>query len=268
MLPENFAETFAPERTYISLLLKFFKTNKKYMSNKQISEKTGIPQGESTGKVAPHIKYMIGMHLIEPVDNWYRLTPFGSAVYSMDRSLTEDITAWSCHAFMCDNYDGAVLYNTAFKILKPNQSLKVDDFSKMLANNLDSADPNRILSCFYSYYTKPTSFSKANILSSSDGNIVFNPVPSKKVFIPMYGAFVCHYLYKYFSDRQQVSLSEFVQVSGILNWFGIKEYEFKSIIDQLSGSGYIKVSNLVNPPVISPLMDEESCWYELYANIV
>ena len=268
MLPENFAETFPPERVYISMLLKFFKTHKKYMSKEDISKATGIPQGESSGKVVPHIKYMLGMNLIEQVDDWYKLTSFGKIVCSMDRSLTEEITAWCCHAFMCDNEDGAVLYNRAFQILKPGVEYSDDDFNKILLEGLSSNDTKRILSCFYSFYTKDSSFAKYKILSVNGNKIEFNSAPIKKTFIPLYGAFVCHYLYKYFPERHQISISEFLQSTGFLNWFGLKEHEFKSIIDQLAGSGYVKVSNLVNPPVISPLMEEDDCWSNLYSNII
>lgn len=268
MLPITFADTFAPERTYLSILLKFFKTHKKYMDKMAISEETGIPQGASTGKVVPHIKYMLGMNLIESDDKWYKLTPFGKAVYEMDKSLTENISAWACHAFMCDNEDGAILYNRAFKILKSGRPLTESDFENTLTQEFDKKDSGRYLSSFISYYTKPTSFAKANILSLEDGVYTFNSAPIKRTFLPMYGAFVCHYLYKYFPDKAQVSSTDFINTTGFCDWFGIKGSDFKMLLEQLAGAGYIKLLNLVDPPVISPIMEEEDCWDNLYSNLI
>lgn len=62
----NFAQTFKPEKQYISAILKLATKNEP-MTAKQISLETGIPSGESSGKVVPHIEYAKYMGLIDYV---------------------------------------------------------------------------------------------------------------------------------------------------------------------------------------------------------
>ena len=60
----NFAQTFKPEKQYISSILNI--ANKcEPMTAKQISLETGIPMGEKSGKVIPHIEYAKFMGLID-----------------------------------------------------------------------------------------------------------------------------------------------------------------------------------------------------------
>lgn len=92
MLPINFHKTFVPERRLIGSLLQYAALGKEG-DYRQIAAETGIPTGESTGKVPAVLDYSRGMGLVvlagaqpslikRPI-----LTPFGRAVYTMDRNL-------------------------------------------------------------------------------------------------------------------------------------------------------------------------------------
>lgn len=56
--------TFLPERLYLTQLMKYA-SNEYSGSLFEISEETGIPTGESTGKVKPHIDYAVGMGILQ-----------------------------------------------------------------------------------------------------------------------------------------------------------------------------------------------------------
>ena len=70
----NFHATFLPDLVNISRLLEIA-DNYDYLSKEEIFELTGIPTGESTGKVEPHIKYAqyIFVHIIFWNDEFFKL---------------------------------------------------------------------------------------------------------------------------------------------------------------------------------------------------
>lgn len=269
MLALNFASTFSPERHYLSLLLKLFKTHKKSMTVSEISDATGIPQGKSSGKVSPHIKYLLGMNLIEQnEDGGYKITAFGKSVYSFDKSLSEPITAWACHAFLCDDEDGAIIYREAIPILAKANELSREALVDGIERNIDSKVDDGVIAPFIGFYKNDTAFSDAHIIDVEDKILSYNSCPMSKSFIPLYGAFVCYYLEKYFSDKEQVSLPDFASRTELCSRFNLSESSLKSLMDILAGEGYIKISHLVNPLVISRLKETEECMEDLYKYVV
>ena len=54
VLNVNFHQTFRPEKQYIAAILELSGDNETH-SVREISALTGIPNGESSGKVEPHI---------------------------------------------------------------------------------------------------------------------------------------------------------------------------------------------------------------------
>ena len=269
MLALNFASTFSPERHYLSLLLKLFKTHKKSMTVSEISDATGIPQGKSSGKVSPHIKYLLGMNLIESTeDGWYKLTSFGKTVYSFDKSLSESITAWACHAFLCDDENGAIIYREAISILAKANELSREALVDGIERSIDSKIDDGIIAPFIGFYKNNTAFNEAHIIEVKDKSLTYKSCPMNKSFIPLYGAFVCYYLAKYFFDKEQVSLPDFVKRTELCSRFNLSESSLKSLMDILAGEGYIKISHLVNPLVISSLKATDDCMEDLYKYVV
>lgn len=70
-LPVTFHQTFIPERAHISALLKFAASGNESTStplsvtDQEISVETGIPTGQSSGKVPAMLDYCRGMGLIQ-----------------------------------------------------------------------------------------------------------------------------------------------------------------------------------------------------------
>ena len=91
----NFHQTFRPEKQYIAAILELAE-DATVRTVKEISALTGIPNGERSGKVEPHIIYATYMGLItyEKKDGGYSLsrTPLGETVYVEDPGLQENLT--------------------------------------------------------------------------------------------------------------------------------------------------------------------------------
>ena len=265
MLPLSFASSFSPEKHYLSVLMKYVKTHRTPSSVEEISDRTGIPNGKSSGKVIPHLRYLQGMNLIETTENgWYQLTPFGKVVFENDRSFSDSITAWCCHAFMCDEDNGAILYREIFNHLAVCHKTTRQEIVRCISQNLLTKVDDSAISPFFGFYTNESAFGDAKIITFAKEEIKMNNSPMQKSFIPMYGAIVCFYLEKYFFNREQISSTEFLKRTNLSNIFGIMEHDFVSLLELLSSEGYVKVSHLVNPPVISRLKKSSDCFEDLY----
>lgn len=104
LLPLNFPQDFLPERRLLGQLLPFAAANGSG-DKVRIGAETGIPTGESTGKVEPMIHYSRGMGLIrveKTAGLWQLgLTPLGRVVAREDRYLSEPVTLWVLHLMLC-----------------------------------------------------------------------------------------------------------------------------------------------------------------------
>ena len=110
-LPLNFPQSFLPERSLLAKIFAFAAQNG--AGNKlEIMQQTGIPTGESTGKVEPMIGYAQGMGLIQASQHkghWQLgLTPLGQSIFQEDRYLHESQTQWLLHLLLCRRLDLSV----------------------------------------------------------------------------------------------------------------------------------------------------------------
>ena len=117
----NFHQTFKPEKQYISAIVEIAADGAKSFSVKDISSLTGIPNGQCSGKVEPHIYYANYMGLInfEKKDGNYCLsrTMLGESVCIEDLGLQESLTILICHCMMLRAVSGAPLWAKIFKTI-------------------------------------------------------------------------------------------------------------------------------------------------------
>ncbi|MGQ9681554.1 MAG: hypothetical protein ACUVX9_03345 [Anaerolineae bacterium] len=117
MLPINFHRTFVPERRHLSALLHYAALGRSG-DYQQISAETGIPMGQSSGKVPAILDYARGMGLVECSREKRalkpQLTPLGRAVYGNDRALGTKLTQWVLHLNLCRKDIGSLLWHAAF----------------------------------------------------------------------------------------------------------------------------------------------------------
>lgn len=103
-LPLHFSQDFLPERSLLARLLPVA-CNHGSGTKVQIGAATGIPTGESSGKVEPIILYARAMGLVRATKaggSWSLApTPLGRLVMAEDACLSEAVTQWLLHLIMC-----------------------------------------------------------------------------------------------------------------------------------------------------------------------
>ena len=117
----NFHQTFYPNFDYIGKILDISNGESKRTIN-EISYITGIPTGESSGKVQPHIKYCEYMNLIyaKIIDGTYILerTELGELIYQEDSYFSEKLSRLICHFFLTSEHYGSELWYFAYRCLQ------------------------------------------------------------------------------------------------------------------------------------------------------
>lgn len=105
-----FHSSFPPQLSYVAKILHLAAQN--FSGNKvEISNITGIPTGDHSGKVLPHIKYANYMGLIYVTNKEgkinLRLTELGGIVYNEDPYMMEEVTKLVTNFWLTDKQLGA-----------------------------------------------------------------------------------------------------------------------------------------------------------------
>lgn len=244
----------------------------KYASNessgtlREISEETGIPTGDSTGKVRPHIDYAFGMGLIQYslIDGVYTLslTPLGKSVWKNDPRMNESITQWLAHVHLCDPTDGAEIWFQIFTNWKHLEKKTIDSITKKLQVTKTTIRP------FLKMYQIQESFGKIHVLNETPRGLSRTIAPIIRDMDRCYGVLVLELLEKYFPGKKQVGIGEFEEVTLFSARFGWDLNETQKVFDIAASLGLIKKSELVFPFVIQALSSSKDEWLKIYDDLI
>lgn len=275
LLALNFHNTFKPERNYIHALLAYVAEGKKG-TLQEISEQTGIPMGESSGKTQPTIHYCLGMGLmtISPIKQSpgvkaFELTAFGKKVFCEDPYLMYPITQWIAHFFMCHPKTGAGAWAHCF----------AEGYPASLGRTFTNPELTAFLKMFYptskkvvgpllGMYTDNASFLTCGALKEDGANIVRATPPLNDEMYLGYGAWVIHLLEEFFPKQDQVPLSDFQDATKWLNITTWKPNELSVVLSELEKAGWIAIDRHMEPWLIIKHTDAKSAWQHIYDNIL
>lgn len=272
MLPINFHKTFVPERRLIGSLLQYAALGKEG-DYRQIAAETGIPTGESTGKVPAVLDYSRGMGLVDlagaqpssikrPI-----LTPFGRAVYTMDRNLGEAIVQWLAHMNLCRGDIGAVGWHSAFargrRVLGSTFARRqLDDYlTREFGPGNDRIGP------LIRTYLDDAALARAGVLSSNSDQISRRKAPLIDSYALPYSAFVLSLMEAFFPDRTQVTLDEFGEKTL---WFDVCLWD-QSDIERLLGiverKGLVGIDRQMRPWLLEKRAEAKDAWPRIFEEI-
>lgn len=236
--PLNFPQDFLPERRLLARLLPFAAADGAG-TKVDIGAATGIPTGDSTGKVEPMIYYARGMGLIHATKDggrWrLRLTPLGRLIAAEDEYLSESVTLWLLHLLLCRRSgldQPAVGIADVWFALFAEGGLRLGsrfDQASYLAFLTERHGAIGYLKGLAGLalrsYLEPTCFGAINALSAETaGNQIFyrrRPAPAERSHFPAYAAYLFLLWDALYAGRRQLAIDELFEQSrclAVLGW--------------------------------------------------
>lgn len=266
----KFHETFSPQMIYLSELLELAK--REFIGNKfEISKITGIPTGESSGKVMPHIKYLSYMGLInfrsEKGNISLKLTDLGNVIYEEDKYMLQDLTKLLLHYNLSNIKDGAPQWSFLFRLLS------YDFYSPVSINSIEKKGLSQYgksieIAPIKSLYGEEGEFSNISYVNISAKELEF------KIAYPL-SEYVNCYAYTLLSDWEKILGSEMEitisDVTEVLKWnkgFGFDYETALEVVDEISSRGYIKINKQLNPVTIIRCVEAKDIISDLYKDLI
>lgn len=265
----NFHQTFRPEKQYIAAILELAEDSS-VRTVKEISSLTGIPNGESSGKVEPHIVYATYMGLIsnEKKNGRYSLsrTPLGEIVYMEDPGLQENLTLLVCHCMMQRENDGAPLWSTIIKKIMPlyRTGIKKDMLLMELETPFDGKATAKNIAPFYGSFD--SFFDSLGFLIDEGEIVKIETLQYDKEFIFAYAiAFLTYWNEVYLGQDEITSVQmDELHFGVVFGWDMQTEYE---VLEHLADKGIIRMNRQLMPYTILKLVEVEDLYSRLYSEL-
>ena len=265
----SFHESFPIQIMYLTEILQLASEN--YCGSKyDISDLTGIPTGEKSGKVEPHIKYLKFMGLInyEYVASKYQLslTDLGRVVYEEDKYIMHDLTKKLMHYNLTRNSNGALQWSFLFRDYPYDFNTPIS-FNKIIDNGKLKYGKEVYLGPVKGIYTMGD-FSSISLIEFEDKNIIFKNC---------YAYSECNKLYAYtlLKELEELELNEneftLDKVFQDIKWqkgFGFDYDTALEVLDDLNHMGIIKLNKQLNPTTLIANKNSEDLVDELYDDLI
>ena len=265
----NFHQTFRPEKQYIAAILDIAGKQELH-TVKEISMITGIPTGESSGKVEPHIIYADYMGLInyEKKDGKYSIkrTPLGESVYLEDPGLQETLTELVCHAMIVRCENGAKLWSVIFRDIMPRYKvgIKRELLLKELNATLQGKITTKNLAPFFGSYE--SFFDGLGIIHDDGNSLIISSIKYDKESVYVYALALLAYWREKFPNQYEITSEQLKELSFgcVFGWDVQEEYE---VLEHLSDIGIIRLNRQLMPYTILLLAEENDLVNRLYSEL-
>jgi hypothetical protein len=247
---------------------------KRELTKEQISEATGIPTGESSGKVEPHILYGAYMNLLilNKTGNKYRLekTDIGEIIHKEDPSIIEEISLFLCHYYLTSVNYGADMWCFIVRniLSKYNNRASESVIMEELKNRYKKS--NIKLTPFIKSYEE--SFSRLSVIKiddnqnqNSDRTLILSPAKYQNDCLFLYAYTLLDEWEKSFGARSEVVISD---ISNILKWgkaFGWDPITEFNVLEKIAEKGIIKINKQLSPATVVKISDSISIRSKIYS---
>lgn len=279
-------QDFKPERMLIAKLLAFARDDgcgdKYYISNH-----TGIPTGQSSGKVEPIIYYATGMGLIESNkkgSEWRLiLTEFGNVVLSEDPFLSERVSLWLLHLMLCrpiaDDLSEQVGVVAPWHILfiegvrRMGVNFSAADYLSFLKECFgDSSNRKGMVNVILKSYLEDSCLGLTRALSAShfgDEEVYARHSAPKDIeFFPAYTAYLIMLWEEFYPEREQLQLDEFFQKAGILVALNWSRSDANGWLDWAADHGFLQLDKQTGQTLVLRTASLRSVLESIYSELV
>ena len=273
-LPRNFHKTFMPERRYMNEMLRFAAAGKSG-DYQVIAQETGIPMGESTGKVPAILDYCRGMGMLS-IDEKNRsavrspeLTPFGRIVLLEDPLVSESITQLIAHFNLCSSDSGADAWYHVFFRGRYTLGMRFgrEQLNDYLADIYGVSNKN-LIGPMIRMYQDDASFLRAGILSETGNEIERSSAPLVKEYSNAFAAWILSLMESSFPKSNQVTITEFERICGWQSISGWSDAQISEILSFLEAKSAIGVDRQMQPWIIRKQGNSEAWWLRIYEDLV
>lgn len=264
-----FHETFPLQVIYLSEILQLASEN--YCGSKyDISNLTGIPTGDTSGKVEPHIRYLEFMGLIdsEIVLGKYKLslTRLGKVVYKSDKYIMQDVTKKLMHYNLTRITTGAPQWSFLFR------RYAYDFNTPVLFNTI--VDNGKLI------YGKEIYLNPIRTIYNTGDFSSISPIEFENkhiIFKGCYASSDCNNLYAYTLLKELEDLyineNEFTldRIFEDIRWqkgFGFEYETALEVLDDLNHMGIIKLNKQLNPMTLIVNKSSEDLIVQLYDDLI
>ncbi len=272
-LPVTFHQRFIPERSHISALLRFAAGGNEG-TDQEISVETGIPTGQSSGKVPAMLDYCRGMGLVtieKGVQTGQKrpvLTDFGRTALLEDPNLTEELSQWLAHLMLCRRQGGADIWHLSFGSSADVLGMKFPEeaLEDYLAGILGKRKRS-LIGPMARMYEEPASFKKAGVIGQEKATLRRVPAPVLSGFGNGYAAVLLSLWEMHFPKERQVTLTDFETETYFQRICGWNDRQYAQILDMLEGRRAIALDKQMRPWVLSRQAESSSYWRIVYAEL-
>lgn len=264
-----FHESFPLQVIYLSEILQLASEN--YCGSKyDISNLTGIPTGDTSGKVEPHVKYLEFMGLINSqlTSGKYKLslTKLGEIVYESDRYIMQDFTKKLMHYNITRKSKGAPQWSFLFRDYPY-------DFNTPIS--LNKIIENGKLIYGKEIYLKPVKtiyntgdFSSISPIEFNDKDIIFKGCYASSDCNNLYAYTLLKELEESEGKENEVTLDKIFEDIKWQKGFGFEYDTALEVLDELNYMGIIKLNKQLNPITLIINKSSEDLILQLYDDLI
>lgn len=266
----TFHGSFQPQIIYLSKILELAK--QKYEGNKfDISRLTGIPTGESTGKVVPHIRYLEYMGLIRSSTDVGKykltLTELGDIVYNEDKYLLEDVTKQALHYYLTHQEIGAPQWSFLFREYPYEYDEKLDLNVIEEKGKIELGKPLE-LGPLKGMYTMGD-FSTLNLIDySKSNNLTIKRCYPKAESYHLYAYTLIADWENFFPKQKEITMDAIINELKWNKGFGFDYETTLEVLDELCALGYVTINKQLMPITIIKNSESKDIIHLIYSDLI
>ncbi|WP_409967435.1 hypothetical protein RFF05_12675 [Bengtsoniella intestinalis] len=242
----NFHQTFPPTKDFISRLFSICALDMP-LNKEEISNRTGIPTGKSSGKVAPHISYAVYMGILEDTKkegkHHLMLTPLGQEIQLQDPGMQEVVTLLLCHAHLASSFGGATLWAHLFKQILPKYPNGVSAIA--LQDELDKLSTTPVKTGpFFSSYSDM--FAPLQLLTQDSKSIRLSKAMLDEEALYVYAYALFYEWEQTFPAQAEITAAELPALK-IAETFGWSDETLYQLLELLAEKGILRFNRQLAP---------------------
>jgi len=274
LLALNFHKTFVPERKLLAELLGYAAMGKQG-TLKDMSQETGIPMGESSGKMPAIYSYAQGMGLIYSNENKAgdnnvkkpELTALGQSVYVEDKYLGEEITQWLAHINLCRQDIGAQVWHQVFA--QGSKTLGASFTKAQLEDYLVKVfgSGNNRTGPLIQTYIEDAALGRAGVISVSNNQIIRQKAPLIKNYALPYTALILELAEVFFSQHTQITTTDFNEKTCLFEVAFWNDRDIEQLLLIVEATGFIAVDRQMQPWIMEIKHGADAVWPKIFDDI-